>query len=88
VLIKGLNIASLEEQYSRLVNEGIVKEESGVSVVDLSKLKADKLLSCGTPTRKYKILAKYASQKAIEKISAAKGEVIVENAPQEQASEE
>ncbi len=88
VLITGLNIASIEEQYLHFVKLGAITEEGSMSVVDLSKLNADKLLSCGTPSRKYKILAKYASKKAVEKISAAKGEVVVENASKEQASEE
>ncbi|MBS3122717.1 uL15 family ribosomal protein [Candidatus Woesearchaeota archaeon] len=76
-VISGINISSFEENYSTLLSEGLIKEEQGFSVIDLSSLKMNKLLSCGTPTKKYKITADYASKNAIEKIKAKGGEVIL-----------
>ncbi|MFH1439908.1 MAG: uL15 family ribosomal protein [Candidatus Woesearchaeota archaeon] len=75
--INGLNIAALEEKYNSFIKKGIIKEESDLSVVDFNKLNIGKLLSTGNPTKKYKIIVDQASGKAIEKINATGGEVIV-----------
>ncbi|MBI4453266.1 uL15 family ribosomal protein [Candidatus Woesearchaeota archaeon] len=74
---QGINISYFEEKYQTLLNEGLIKEEQGFSVIDTSSFKMNKLLSCGTPTKKYRITTDYASKNAIEKIKAKGGEVIL-----------
>jgi len=58
--------------------------------VDLAKHKINKLLGAGVVTEAYEVTVENATQRAIEKIEAAKGKVIVlsDNATADAASEE
>lgn len=67
--LKPINISSLE-------NIPLSKEEEGKFTLDLNKIGYNKLLSAGKPTKKYKILVKYFSKKAKEKIEKAGGEIV------------
>lgn len=71
------NIETLERKYHKLLKEGIIKEENGVSAITLDAIGIDKLLGKGNPTKKWSITAKYASQAAVEKIQSAGGTVTV-----------
>ena len=75
--VRSINISFIEEKFNKLLANKMIIEENGVYVIDLAKLKFDKLLGTGKPTRKYKILAKYASNNAIEKIKKTGGDVVV-----------
>nr|AJS12416.1 50S ribosomal protein L15P [uncultured archaeon] len=75
VTIMPTNISYIEEKLPLLVSQGHVKQETGKYVVVLEDLGFNKLLSNGNVTKKFVITAPYASQKAIEKIKQAGGEV-------------
>ena len=74
--MKPVSILYLEQHAGRLLDKGILKKEGEVYAIVLEDLGCNKLLSQGKATKKYKITASYASQKAIEKIKALQGEVI------------
>ncbi|MFH0868461.1 MAG: uL15 family ribosomal protein [Candidatus Woesearchaeota archaeon] len=71
-----INIKYLDENILKLPSDAVSKDNDFFSV-DLKKLGFDKLLSKGRATNKYKITVPYASKKAIEKIKAKGGEVIL-----------
>ncbi|HIQ51397.1 MAG TPA: 50S ribosomal protein L15 [Nautiliaceae bacterium] len=73
---KGVNIDYLENNYLTLKEKGLIKEENEFSVVDLKELGFNKLLARGFPKRKWKIITKFVSEKAKEKIESIGGEVI------------
>jgi large subunit ribosomal protein L15 len=77
VRLEVISIQDIEIQFDTLLNKGIIKEEQGVFVVDLTK-KPTKLVSQGKPSRKYKILISQASLKAKEKIQSLQGTVQTE----------
>lgn len=70
------SIADLEQSFENLSKQGFVAKNDSFFETDLSRLKVGKLLSQGKPTRQYRIVVGQASKKAVEKISAAKGEII------------
>ena len=55
--------------------------------IDLKDIKYNKLLGSGKVTYKYEIVVKYASEKAIEKIEALGGKVILASAEAESKEE-
>jgi large subunit ribosomal protein L15 len=73
-----INIEYLEYYYDKLKESGFIKEENDYSVINLKDLGFNKLLSRGEPKRKWKIITKFVSEKAKEKIENAGGEVIIE----------
>ena len=79
--IVAVNIAFIEDKYTHLVTKGIIIEEKGTSIVDFSKFGISKLLSTGTPTRKYKVIVGVASKKAIDKINKIGGEIVLITPP-------
>jgi large subunit ribosomal protein L15 len=85
--VVAVNIAFIENKYTHLLEKGMIKEENGVFVVDLFKFGLDKLLGTGTPTRKYKIIVNVASQKAIDKINKAGGEIVISKVVEEKVKE-
>jgi large subunit ribosomal protein L15 len=74
--VDAINVGQLDENITKLSKDS-VSNEKGFYSVDLSKLGFDKLLSNGRVSNKFNIKAKYASKKAIEKIKACGGEVIL-----------
>ncbi len=77
VEIKAINIDYFEQHMGTLAAKGLIDVQGNNVVVDLTKLKCNKLLGSGIPTKKYKIKAVYASESAVEKIKKAGGEVIL-----------
>ena len=75
--IKAVNINYLEANILKLPSE-LVNKENDFYSIDLEKLGFNKLLSSGKVTNKYKVKIPYASKKAVEKIKANGGEVILE----------
>jgi len=73
--LRAINIFYIEAHFDNLLKDGIVKKEADYFVVDLKDLRADKLLGSGKVTRKYKIIAQYASEPAKAKL-AEKGGVV------------
>ncbi len=74
--VRACNIETLERAWKQFQREGVLKDEKGVLVLNLSDLGIDKLLSKGTPTKKWHITAKAASASAIEKIKEHGGEIL------------
>jgi large subunit ribosomal protein L15 len=75
--IRIINFMNINDNIDKWVSEGKAKFENGVYIVDLGTLGFNKLLSRGTPSRKYKITVKYATSKALENIKS-NGEIIVQ----------
>ncbi len=69
------NIQQLEENYQKLLKQGVIKEQQGAWNIDLKSIGVDKLLGKGTPVRKWNITALYASASAVEKIKEKGGDV-------------
>jgi len=74
--LASINIIDIEQLLPKLVDSRKVTEEKGSYKLKLSELGYDKLLSRGKATKKYIIEVSYASQKAIDKIKEAGGEVL------------
>jgi len=75
--IKALNIFYVEEHFDALILSGKIKKDGDSYSLDLSDLKANKLLGSGAVTKKYSIKCDYATVSAIEKVRAAGGTVTV-----------
>ncbi len=75
VKTNAINIFFIEEHAAALEKSGKMKKEGDAYVLNLKDFKCNKLLASGTPTRKYKITAQYASVEAITKIQQAGGSV-------------
>jgi large subunit ribosomal protein L15 len=71
------NIQQLEEQHQKLLKSGVCKEEKGVLSINLGSIGIDKLLSKGTPSKRWSIMVTYASASAIDKIKKQEGSVTV-----------
>ncbi len=76
--VKSINISDIELQFEKLVALKNITEKSGLFEIDLGKLKYNKLLGKGKATRKYNIIVRTASAKAVSKVEAAGGKVVVE----------
>ena len=63
-----------------------IKKENGTYTIDLRKLGYDKLLGAGNVTKKLKIICDYASENAVKKVIDQSGEVIINKAQVEEAS--
>lgn len=75
VKISAVNLRFIEQHIDKFVSNGLVKKEDGFYVVELEKIGFNKLLGDGAVSMKFKIAAPYASQKAVEKVKEAGGEV-------------
>lgn len=78
-----VNIAYVEKKLDILKSNGIAVDNKGVLELDLQKLRYNKLLSQGKLTKKVTIIVHSASKKAIEKVEAAGGKVILKSTLQE-----
>jgi large subunit ribosomal protein L15 len=74
---KIINIESLERSVENWLVQGLVKQESGFIVINLTELGYSKLLSKGNASRKYKITVNSATENAQEKIKEVGGEIIL-----------
>lgn len=75
--INAINIQELEEKSESLLKNNLIEKKDNLLVIDLQKLGYNKLLSNGRVTKKMKIIAKYASEKAVEKLNKANCELIL-----------
>ncbi len=75
--IKAINIVDLEKKLDSYFENKLVSKDNDVYVIDLGKLGFHKLLGDGKVTKRLKITAEFASNKAVEKIKKAGGEVIL-----------
>ena len=76
VVVKPVNLVSIEKNLDSLVSKGIAKLEQGVYSIDVKQLSFNKVLGCGKLAHKYKITAQSFSREAEEKISASGGQAI------------
>ena len=80
-----INVGELDEMVDKLLQEGLAREEEGKIVVNLAELGYNTLLGKGRVTRPLKVIVPRATEKAIEKIKAAGGEVVITSGQEEQA---
>ena len=73
--ITPINIKTLEDRSDSLVMKGLAKFDNGTYTLNLSDLGYNKLLSTGKATKKFIITTAFATEKAIEKIKKAGGDV-------------
>jgi len=76
--INVVNIDYIEENLDKFLGKGLVVKEGDVYIIDLNKLGYNKLLGKGKVSNKFRIIVKYASGKAVEKIKQAGGDVVLE----------
>ncbi|NPA04532.1 MAG: 50S ribosomal protein L15 [Crenarchaeota archaeon] len=72
-----VNVGFLDEVAEELVERGLASREGDYIVIDLRRLGFNKLLGRGRVTRKLRIIAPYATEKAVRKVEEAGGEVVV-----------
>jgi len=77
--IKAVNLSYFEEHLNRLVTDKKVEQENDMYIIDISKLGYNKLLGNGKITKKYKFIAGYASQNAIDKVKRGGGNIILKD---------
>jgi large subunit ribosomal protein L15 len=74
--IRAVNIKYFEEKLNTLLSQKIIEQKGTVYVIDVEKLGFNKVLGCGKLTKKFKVIAPYFSEGAIERIQAAGGEIV------------
>ena len=72
-----INLGEIEEYFDYLLESGVVVTEKDYYVINLDAIGIEKLLGSGDINKKVKIYVRKASKKAIEKIKAKGGEVIL-----------
>ncbi|NOZ88779.1 MAG: 50S ribosomal protein L15 [Crenarchaeota archaeon] len=72
-----INVGELDEHVEAWLEKGLASREGDVIVVDLARLGYNRLLGRGRVTHKLRVIVPKASEKAVEKIKAAGGEVVV-----------
>ena len=72
-----INIKEIEDKLPIWCAEKKVVQDGNVFVVDLCKLGFEKLLSTGKATKKFKLSVNIATEKAVEKIKKAGGDVVL-----------
>lgn len=75
--VKTCNLRFIEEHIERFAQEGKIKKEQDVYIVDLATLGYDKVLSSGVLRHKCKIIADKASASVAEKVAAAGGKLVI-----------
>ena len=75
--VRSINVGELDEIIGELKLRGELKSEGDTYVIDLSALGINKLLGRGHVKEKIKVVVYAATEKAINKIREAGGEVIV-----------
>jgi large subunit ribosomal protein L15 len=73
--IKAINLFYIETHIDLLVKNGVAKKEGDTYNINLKDLKCNKLLGGGTVTKKYHVIADFATASAIDKVKEAKGQV-------------
>ena len=75
--INPVNINFIEQHIDRFISNGLIRKEDGFYSVELEKLGYNKLLGDGKVSVKFKIKTSFASEKAVEKVKEAGGEVVI-----------
>ena len=75
--VRSINVGELDEIIGELKLRGELKSEGDTYVIDLSALGINKLLGRGHVKEKIKVVVYAATEKAINKIREAGGEVVV-----------
>lgn len=70
-----INIGELDEMVDLLLDKGYAEKVGDVIKMDLTKLHVDKLLGNGKVRHKFHIIVNNATEKAIQKIKAAGGNI-------------
>ncbi len=76
VEIHAINIGYIEQHIDKFLSDKLITKQEGFYLVELEKLGFNKLLGDGKAVTKFRIKVPYASEKSIEKIKTAGGEVI------------
>ncbi len=74
--VRSINVGDLEEMLPRLVEAGKAEKKDGKVFVDLSALGYDRLTGRGTISTPVVLKVAYATQRAVEKVEAAGGQVV------------
>ena len=72
---KTINLGEIHDRLDTLTEQGYAKKEGEIYVVDLTSMGVDKLLGSGKVEIPMKIIVGEASERAIEKVKSAGGEV-------------
>ena len=75
--VRFTNVGQLENQIEKLLEAGFAKKAGAKMEIDLTSAGIDKLLGAGRITTSLSIKVEAATEKAIKKIEAAGGEVIL-----------
>jgi len=70
---KAINLGEIQEKLPKLIEEGIAKKEKNITILDLTSIGCEKVLSQGKVTEPLHIKAREFSAKAEEKIKEAGG---------------
>ncbi|MBI2650073.1 uL15 family ribosomal protein [Candidatus Woesearchaeota archaeon] len=76
VKINPINIQYIEQHINKFISSKAITKEDGFYSVELEKLGFNKLLGDGKVLMKFRIKTPYASEKAVEKVKEAGGEII------------
>jgi len=71
----GIDIKTIEDRLDTLIKKGLAKQEGATITINLEDLGYNKLLSTGNVTKKLIITTDFATQKAVDKVKKAGGEV-------------
>ena len=74
--VKGINLKNIETNLNKYMEQGFIKKEKDIYSIELAKLGYNKLLGSGQVNNKFKIITKYFSKKAKEKVERMGGEVV------------
>jgi len=72
-----INLGEIEEYFDYLLESGVITTENDYYVINLDMIGIEKLLGSGDINKKVKIYVRKASKKALEKVKAKGGEVII-----------
>ena len=72
-----MNVSDLEHELKSLVEQGKASVKGSAFTIDLSSIGVDKLLGAGNISSSVSVTVKKASSRAVEKVEAAGGKVIV-----------
>ena len=77
IKINPVNINFIEQHLDKFISNDLIRKEDGFYSVELEKLGYNKLLGDGKVSMKFKIKTPFASEKAVEKVKEAGGEVVM-----------
>jgi len=75
--VRFTNVGQLENQIEKLLEAGFAKKAGAKMEIDLTSAGIDKLLGAGSVKSSFTIKVEAATEKAIKKIEAAGGEVVL-----------